>query len=189
MPGTSTRAGWRALVAAAAVPALLAGCVSKSKYDDALDRNAALEQQVQAQQAQLAAQTGQIGRLQGAIKYTVNSDLLFPPGGWQMSASGRQIIARLAKQLAPGQQNRIYVSGYTDDAPIGPALKPEGVACNEVLSQKRAEDVKLFLASQGFGPDLLVAQGYGEGRPVASNKTPQGRAQNRRVELSLAPPA
>ena len=81
MPGTSTRAGWRALVAAAAVPALLAGCVSKSKYDDALDRNAALEQQVQAQQAQLAAQTDQIGRLQGAIKYTVNSDLLFPPGG------------------------------------------------------------------------------------------------------------
>ena len=81
------------------------------------------------------------------------------------------------------------MSGFTDDAPIGPALKREGVASNEVLSRKRAEDVKGFLASQGFGPDLLVAQGYGEGRPVASNDTPQGRAQNRRVELSLAPPA
>ena len=188
--------GWRALVASAAIPALLAGCVSKSKYDEVVDQNASLQQQVQAQQAQLATQSeqigrqgAQIGRLQGAIKYTVNSDLLFPPGEWQMSASGKQIVAKLAKQLAAGQQNRIYVSGFTDDAPIGPALKREGVASNEALSQKRAEDVKLFLASQGFGPDLLVAQGYGESRPVASNKTPQGRAQNRRVELSLAPPA
>ena len=196
MPGTSTRIGWRTLVAAAAVPALLAGCVSKSKYDDALDQNASLQQQVQSQQAQLATQTdqisqqsAQIGRLQSAIKYTVNSDLLFPPGKWQMSASGRQIIAKLAKQLAAGQQNMVYVSGYTDDAPIGPALKREGVTSNEVLSRKRAEDVKGFLASQGFRPGLLLAQGYGEGRPVASNGTPQGRAQNRRVELSLAPPA
>ena len=123
---TSTSIGWRTLVAAAAVPALLAGCVSKSKYDDALDQNASLQEQVQSQQAQLATQTdqigqqsAQIGRLQNAIKYTVNSDLLFPPGKWQMSASGRQLIAKLAKQLAPGQQNMVYVSGYTDDAPIG----------------------------------------------------------------------
>ena len=104
----------------------------------------------------------------------MNSDLLFPPGKWQMSASGRQIIAKLAKQLAAGQQNRIYVSGYTDNAPIGPALKREGVTSNEVLSRKRAEDVKGFLASQGFRPDLLLAQGYGEGRPVASNGTRRG---------------
>ena len=83
----------------------------------------------------------------------------------------------------------IYVSGYTDTASIGPALRREGVASNEVLSQRRAEDVKDFLASQGFRPELLVAQGYGEGHPIASNDTPKGRAQNRRVELSLAPPA
>ena len=72
---------------------------------------------------------------------------------------------------------------------MSPALKREGVTSNQVLSQKRAEDVTRFLASQGFRPDLLAAQGYGEGHPVASNGTPQGRAQNRRVELSLAPPA
>jgi chemotaxis protein MotB len=192
----STIIGWRALVAAVAVPALLAGCVSKSKYDEALDQNASLQQEVQSQQAQLATQgeqisqqSAQIGRLQNAIKYTVNSDLLFPPGKWQMSASGKQLIAKLAKQLAPGQQNMVYVSGYTDNAPVGAALKRDGVGSNEVLSRKRAEDVKSFLASQGFSPRLLTAQGYGEGHPIASNDTPQGRSQNRRVELSLAPPA
>src|SRR6476660_6506172 len=114
MSRISTSIGWRALAASATVSVLLAGCVSKSKYDEALDRNASLQQQVQSQQAQLATQTdqisrqsAQIGRLQSAIKYTVNSDLLFPPGKWQMSASGRQIVAKLAKQLAAGQQNRI----------------------------------------------------------------------------------
>ena len=95
----------------------------------------------------------------------------------------------MAVKLAPMQEAKLVVNGYTDNAPIGPALKREGVTSNEMLSRKRAEDVKGFLASQGFRPDLLLAQGYGEGRPVASNGTPQGRAQNRRVELSLAPPA
>lgn len=196
MPTTSVKLGWRALVASAAIPALLAGCVSRSKYDEVVDQNTSLQQQTQAQQARLASQdeqigrqSAQLGRLQGAIKYTVNSDLLFPPGEWQMSASGKQVIAKLAKQLAPSQQNKIYVSGYTDTASIGPALRREGVASNEVLSQRRAEDVKDFLASQGFRPELLAAQGYGEGHPIASNDTPKGRAQNRRVELSLAPPA
>ena len=112
----------------------------------------------------------------------MNSDLLFPPGKWQMSASGRQIVAKLAKQLAAGQQNRIYVSGYTDNAPVGSGAETRGRRLADgVLSRKRAEDVKSFLASQGFRPELLLAQGYGEGRPVASNGTPQGRAQNRRV--------
>ena len=49
----------------------------------------------------------QIDRLQGAIKYTVNSDLVFTPGGWEMSAQGKQIIANMAKKLAPTQRNKI----------------------------------------------------------------------------------
>ena len=43
-----------------------------------------------------------------------------------------------------------------------------------------------YIISQGVKPDLISAQGFGESNPVASNDTPQGRAQNRRVELSLA---
>jgi chemotaxis protein MotB len=77
------------------------------------------------------------------------------------------------------------VSGYTDNAPIGEALRREGVASNQELSQKRAESVMQYLVSQGVKPDLVSSQGFGDASPVASNDTTQGRAQNRRVELSL----
>ena len=134
------------------------------------------------------ADKAQIARLVGAIKYTVNSDLLFPSGGYQMSPQGKEIIARFASRLAPTQQNKLVVNGYTDNAPIGPALQREGITSNLILSQKRAENVMQFLISQGVKPDLVTAVGHGEADPIATNSTPAGRAQNRRVELTLAPP-
>ena len=164
----------------------LTGCVWRSDYDalqSQYDRSQAQNQQLQAQNQQLQQQ---VGRLQGAIKYTVNSDLLFPSGGWQMSAQGKQIISRMASKLAPTQQNKLLVNGYTDNTPIGPALQQQGVTSNQELSQKRAENVMEFLVSQGFKPDLLAAQGFGDASPIGSNDTAKGRAQNRRVELTLA---
>jgi chemotaxis protein MotB len=158
---------------------VLAGCVSRSDYDALQAKNQELQQQVETQAAQ-------ISRLQGAIKYTVNSDLLFTPGGWEISSQGQQVIARLAAKLAPEQQNKILVNGYTDNAPIGPELRRRGINSNQELSQKRAETVMQYLISQGVKPDLVSAHGFGDADPVASNDTPQGRAQNRRVDLTLA---
>src|SRR5262244_2225466 len=148
---------------------LLSGCVSQSAYDQLQAQNQQLQQQNSALQAQVAADKAQLCRLQGAIKYTVNSDLLFPSGGWQMSDRGKQIIATMAAKLAPTQQNKVLVSGYTDNAPIGPALQREGITSNQILSQKRAENVMEFIISQGVKPDLASAQGFGDGDPVASN--------------------
>jgi chemotaxis protein MotB len=54
-----------------------------------------------------------------------------------------------------------------------------------VLSQKRADAVMQYLIAQGLKPDLVSAQGFGDANPVASNDTAQGRAKNRRVELTL----
>lgn len=158
---------------------LLTGCVWKSDYKELQAQNQQLQQQVASQEAQ-------ISRLQGAIKYTVNSDLLFAPGSWQMTEPGKQIIAKMASQLAPTQQNRLVVNGYTDNAPIGPSLQREGVTSNQVLSQKRADAVMQFLISQGVKPELIAAHGYGDAEPIASNNTAAGRAQNRRVDITLA---
>lgn len=158
---------------------VLTGCVSQGSYDQLKSQNAQLQQQVSAQSAQIT-------RLQGAIKYTIDSDLLFPPGSWQMSAEGKEIIAKMAAQLAPTQQNKIVVNGYTDNAPIGPELERQGVTSNQILSQKRAEAVMKFLISQGVSPNLVMAVGHGEADPVAKNDTVKGRSQNRRVELTLA---
>lgn len=74
--------------------AMLAGCVSQSKYDALQTQNQQLQQQVTTLSSQLADSNAQVTRLQGAIKYTVNSDLLFSSGGWQMSERGKQIICK-----------------------------------------------------------------------------------------------
>jgi chemotaxis protein MotB len=169
-------------------PFLLGGCawLWQSDYDALKAQNQQLQQQTAALSTQVATDKAQIGRLQGAIKYTVDSDLLFAPGSWQMRPQGKQVIANLAVKLAPTQQNRLLVKGYTDNAPVGPALQQEGVTSNQTLSQKRAESVMQYLISQGFKPDVVAAQGFGDADPVASNNTAQGRAKNRRVELTVA---
>src|SRR4029453_17217264 len=139
-----------------------------------------------AAKKEAAAEKTQIGRFQEAIQFTLNSDLLFRPGSWEMSPQGTELIGKLVPKLAPYQQNKLVVNGYTDNAPISPALKKQGVASNEVLSQKRAEAVMQDLISHGVKPDMISARGFGEANPVATNKTAKGRAQNRRVEVTQA---
>jgi chemotaxis protein MotB len=189
---------------------LLSGCVSKGKYENLevkynelqgqynnlQGQYQKLQQASSAQAAQssaeiatlkkeVAADKVHVSRLQDAIKYTVNSDLLFRSGSWEMSKQGQEVIAKLAPRLAPFQQSKIVVNGYTDNAPVGRALQQQGVTSNEVLSQKRAEAVMQYLISQGVKPDMISARGFGEAEPLAPNKTAEGRAQNRRVELTL----
>jgi chemotaxis protein MotB len=193
------------------VSVLLSGCVSKGKYNDLEGKYNTLQGQYNTLQGQyntlqqsstaqaaqssaeiaalkkeLAADKVHVSRLQDAIRYTVNSDLLFRSGSWEMSPQGQEVIAKLAPRLAPFQQSKIVVNGYTDNAPVGRALQRQGVTSNQVLSQKRAEAVMQYLISQGVKPDLISARGFGEADPLASNKTAEGRAQNRRVELTLS---
>ena len=162
---------------------VFAGCVSQQKYD-ALD--AEYQQLNQTMSAEVSANQMQITRLQNAIKVTVNNELLFPSGGWQMPVEAQPTLGKIVPILAPRQQNKVKVNGYTDNVPIGPGLMREGITSNLVLSQKRADTVMQFLISQGVNPSMVSAQGFGDADPVASNDTPQGRAQNRRVELTLA---
>ena len=136
--------------------------------------------------AEVAANQMHITRLQNAIKVTVNSELLFPSGDWQMPVEAQQTIGKIVPILAPMQQTKIIVNGYTDNVPIGPGLMREGITSNVVLSQTRADNVMQFLISQGVKPSLVSARGLGEADPVASNDTAEGREQNRRVELTLA---
>src|SRR4030095_8869959 len=145
------------LVLSIAAPLLLARCVSQSRYDDVVAQNQQLQQQVASLSAQVNAAQTQVGRLQSAIKYTVDSDLLFPPGGWEMSAAGKDVIGKFTSKLAPTQQNKLVVNGYTDNAPVGRELQRKGVTSNEILSQKRAENVMEYLISQGVQPTLVSA--------------------------------
>ena len=162
---------------------LLAGCVSQQKYDALQAR---YDQLNQTMASEVGAREMHIERLQNAIKVTVNDELLFPSGDWQMPAAAQQTMGKMIPILAPMQQTKIMVNGYTDNVPIGPGLKRMGITSNVELSQKRADNVMNFMTSQGVNPSLVSAQGFGEADPVAPNNTADGRAQNRRVELTLA---
>jgi chemotaxis protein MotB len=140
---------------------LLAGCVSQQKYD-ALDQE--YQQLQQTMSTEVGAQQVQITRLQNAIKVSVNGELLFPSGGWEMPAQAQQTIAKMAAILAPQQTTKINVNGYTDNTPIGPGLMRQGVTSNLILSQKRADNVMQYMISQGVKPNLVSAQGFGDRR-------------------------
>jgi chemotaxis protein MotB len=154
---------------------ILSACVSQTDYDTAVAQNQQLK-------AQLAA-------LQAEQKYVEAGDLLFPSGGYQLSPAGQ---AELANNIAPrlrGLQNaKVVVYGYTDNAPVLPELQRQGIPNNLVLSTRRAATVVSFLVSQGVNPNIISAKGVGDTRPIAPNDTPQGRAQNRRIEITVQGP-
>ena len=78
-----------------------------------------------------------------------------------------------ALQKCPDKQVRL--NAYTDSSGSD--------AYNEKLSQRRAETVREYLVSHGVSASRIEAKGLGESNPIADNSTPEGRAQNRRVEL------
>jgi chemotaxis protein MotB len=178
------------ILSATGTALLLAGCVSQQKYDASIKKNVELQQEYQqlnkAMSAEVASRDVQITRMQDAIKVTVNSELLFPSGGWEMPVAAKASITKIATILAPHQTMKIDVSGYTDTTPIGPGLLKKGVTTNLILSQKRADHVMQFMIWQGVKPYLVSAHGFGEAGPIASNDSPAGRTQNRRVELTVA---
>jgi len=154
---------------------ILSACVSQTDYDAAVAQNHQLK-------AQLAA-------LQAAQKFVEAGDLLFPSGGYQLSPAGQ---AELANNIAPKLRNlqnaKVVVYGFTDNAPVGPQLQRQGIPDNLVLSTRRAAAVVTFLVSQGVNPNIISAKGVGDTRPIAPNDTPQGRAQNRRIEITVQGP-
>ena len=82
----------------------------------------------------------------------------------------------------------MVVYGFTDNTPVGPALQRAGIANNLDLSSRRAANVVTYFRAQGVNPNIISAKGFGETHPVAPNDTPQGRAQNRRIEIVLEGP-
>jgi outer membrane protein OmpA-like peptidoglycan-associated protein len=89
------------------------------------------------------------------------------------------VLDNVASTLQQYNQTIIEVAGHTDSVGAD--------AYNQQLSQKRAEAVASYLNSRGVMRDRMITVGAGETRPVASNDTDSGRAQNRRVEITLVP--
>jgi outer membrane protein OmpA-like peptidoglycan-associated protein len=101
--------------------------------------------------------------------------VLFESGKSDLKPLAQQKIALVAEQIRTQPDSIITVEGHTDDR--------GSEAENQLLSQRRAESVRNFLMSNGIPGNQIRAVGVGESRPVASNETAEGRADNRRVEI------
>jgi chemotaxis protein MotB len=160
---------------------LLGACVSQSAYEK---QGAELQQA----RAQAAAEQSQLTRMQREQKWVVAGDMLFPEGGYQLSAGGKQALNQYVPRLQNLQNAKVVVYGYTDNLPVGAPLRRAGIANNIDLSSRRADNVVAYLESQGVNPSVISAKGFGDTHPVASNDTPDGRSQNRRIEIVLEGP-
>jgi outer membrane protein OmpA-like peptidoglycan-associated protein len=109
-------------------------------------------------------------RTDEGIKFTLSSDLLFPINSSYLTDQAKRELDKLATILKEETRKKIRVDGHTDAT---------GTAeYNVWLSEKRAVSVKTYLSEAG-------TQGLGQTKPVADNKTPEGRERNRRVEVVI----
>mgnify|MGYP003492779565 FL=1 len=104
-------------------------------------------------------------------------NVTFMTNSADINASFYQVLTSVALVLKEFDKTVVDIAGHADSS--GPDDK------NLELSQRRAGSVSGYLAGQGINPQRLIATGYGETRPIASNDTAEGRAQNRRVEITL----
>lgn len=95
----------------------------------------------------------------------------------QLTPGARTTLDRVVRSLQGQPTQRVEIAGHTDST--------GSASYNQNLSQERAASVRSYLVSAGIESFRLVARGYGETQPVASNETDYGRARNRRVEFRV----
>jgi chemotaxis protein MotB len=112
------------------------------------------------------------------LEVEIKDSILFPSGSAQLQSGAVPVLKQIAGILRDAA-NPVRVEGFTDNVPISTLLYPS----NWELSTVRAASVVRLFAREGIAPERMSALGYGEFRPIATNDTPAGRAQNRRVVL------
>ncbi|MDY0995535.1 OmpA family protein [Pantoea agglomerans] len=120
--------------------------------------------------------------IQGPKTIRLDSMSLFDSGKSVLKAGSTKMLVNSLVGIKAKPGWLIVVAGHTDNT--------GNAQLNQTLSQKRAEAVRDWMRDTGDVPESCFAvQGYGESRPIATNDTPDGRALNRRVEISLVPQA
>ncbi|MGE0080659.1 MAG: OmpA family protein [Thiohalomonadaceae bacterium] len=105
------------------------------------------------------------------------STLNFPVGGTKLDAAARVRLDQVAQYLLADTSVRVLLRGHTDSH----GFRRQ----NKALSQRRAEAVRDYLVQQAVAPSRITVEAMGERKPAASNRSAEGRARNRRVEVSL----
>jgi outer membrane protein OmpA-like peptidoglycan-associated protein len=107
----------------------------------------------------------------------IKQQVKFSTAQFKVLPASYPLLDQVAQVLKDEPRMRVRVEGHTDS--VG------GEAPNLRLSQRRADSVRAYLVAKGIAPDRLEALGYGLTKPLASNRTQKGRAQNRRTEFRI----
>jgi chemotaxis protein MotB len=164
-----------------------------------------LAKDVQAKTGELAALKGTYDNLQekmkdeiakgdirlsqsgGRLRVDLVDKILFDSGEAVISKRGEGVLSRVGAVLATVDDKQIQVSGHTDSNPISEKLAAQ-FPTNWELSVSRAVNVVRFLEEKANVPATnMIASGYGQHHPIASNRSAAGRARNRRIEILLTP--
>lgn len=128
-------------------------------------------------QAKELAAIAEVVKSDSGIQVFLKNDILFATNSSELTPASMQTLTDLNRVLKKYPKNRIVVQGYTDSTGTD--------AINNRLSKERAKAVYDFLLGSGLKTKSITYIGYGSANPIASNSTAAGRAQNRRVVLSI----
>lgn len=121
----------------------------------------------------------------GKVYVSMENKLLFQSGSWSVGNTGKQALKKLGNVLAANPEIAVLIEGHTDSDPY---IGNDNLSGNWDLSTKRAtEIVKILLKNNKIKAENLTAAGRGQYQPLATNKTADGKAKNRRIEVILTP--
>ena len=138
-----------------------------------------MDQQEAELRAQLASTGVSVTRVGNNIILNMPSNITFATDQDTVIPAFYSTLNSVALVLRKYNQTLINVYGHTDSTGSD--------QYNQALSQRRANAVSSYLATQGVSQQRMIAQGFGESRPIADNSSEAGRAQNRRVEIQIVP--
>lgn len=138
------------------------------------------EKKLQEMQQKDAKNMLEIEMNEKRIKLILKEGVLFDSGSAVLKPQAQNILVPVIDELKK-LNNDIIIEGHTDNVPI----KGGKYATNFELSMARAYSVIEFMQKNGIDPKRLSGIGYGEWRPISDNSTPEGRAKNRRIEITL----
>lgn len=137
--------------------------------------------QQQLEQSQIASDVD-VTATSKYVMLNINGGILFDSGKAEIKDDALKVIDKVADAVKQYDSNVISIEGHTDNVPISRSQYPN----NMMLSLYRAYSVyDYFVSQKGFDPASISSSGRGDAVPVADNSTPEGRAQNRRVEIKI----
>jgi chemotaxis protein MotB len=123
--------------------------------------------------------------LQGKLTVNILDRVLFDSGEADLKPAGAAVLRKVATILASHPTLKIHVIGHTDNVRIRAAARNRFPSNWELSTARATAAVRFLTENAGVDPRRLGAVGYGEFRPVADNSTPEGRARNRRIAITI----